>query len=158
MRRRPASPRNAETHGQRLAREGDQMPEDQTTTTDASPHKGKTGVVHIYRALLYSLDGLASACKHESAFRQELAVAVVLIPTALLLPVTLTQKALLCGSVLLVMIVELLNSAVEATVDRISMDEHELSKRAKDFGSAAVLLSLIVWALVWALVLYERFA
>jgi len=134
------------------------MTEEDTTATDSLPHKGKTGLVRIYRALFYSLDGLLSACKHESAFRQELVLAVLLIPTALLLPVTATQKALLCASVILVMIVELLNSAVEATVDRISMQEHELAKRAKDYGSAAVFLSLCAWGLVWVLVLYDAFA
>ena len=82
---------------------------------------------------------------------------MILIPTALLLPVTLTQKALLCGSVLLVMAVELLNSAVEATVDRISTHEHELAKRAKDTGSAAVMVSICVCVLTWGLVLFERF-
>jgi diacylglycerol kinase (ATP) len=134
------------------------MTDEQTSATDHPPRKGKTGLARIYWATLYSLDGLLSACRHEPAFRQELLLAVVLIPTALLLPVTATQKALLCGSVILVLIVELLNSAVEATVDRISMQQHELAKRAKDTGSAAVFLSLCVCGLVWALVLYERFA
>ncbi len=133
------------------------MQDEETTTPETSPHKGKTGVVRIYNALLYSLDGLAGAFKNESAFRQELALAVILIPTALLLPITVTQKALLCACVVLVLIVELLNSAVEATVDRISMHRHELAKRAKDTGSAAVLLSICLCVLVWGLVLYDAF-
>jgi diacylglycerol kinase (ATP) len=133
------------------------MTEEESTVTDSS-HKGKTGLARIYWASRYSLDGLLSACRHEPAFRQELVLAVVLIPAALLLPVTATQKALLCGSVILVLIVELLNSAVEATVDRISLQQHELAKRAKDTGSAAVFLSLCVCVLVWGLVLYDAFA
>jgi diacylglycerol kinase (ATP) len=133
------------------------MTEEESTVTDSS-QKGKTGLARIYWASVYSLDGLLSAWRHEPAFRQELVLAVVLIPTALLLPITATQKALLCGSVILVLIMELLNSAVEATVDRISLQQHELAKRAKDYGSAAVFLSLCVWGLVWALVLYDAFA
>lgn len=133
------------------------MQDEDTTTPETSPHKGKTGLVRIYNALFYSFDGLVGAFRSESAFRQEVALAVLLIPTALLLPVTLTQKALLCAGVFLVLIVELLNSAVEATVDRISMQHHELAKRAKDTASAAVFLSICVCVLVWGLVLYDAF-
>ena len=85
------------------------MQDEDTTTPETSPHKGKTGLVRIYNALFYSFDGLVGAFKSESAFRQEVALAVLLIPTALLLPLTPTQKALLCASVFLVLIVELLN-------------------------------------------------
>lgn len=122
-----------------------------------SRHKSKAGPVRIWRALFYSLAGLASAFRTESAFRQELALAAVLVLIALALPATLVQMALLVGAVLIVLIAELLNSAVEATVDRISFDEHELAKRAKDFGSAAVFLSLVNCAVVWGLVLYDIF-
>jgi len=124
---------------------------------EESPFKGKTGVRRLFNALGYSLSGLASAFRHEDAFRQEALLAAVLIPIALLLDVGGTAKALMIASVLLVLIVELLNSAVEAAVDRISLDQHRLSKRAKDIGSAAVFLSLVNVAVVWALVLAERF-
>jgi diacylglycerol kinase (ATP) len=120
---------------------------------DESPHKGKTGLRRIWNAFHYSVDGIAAAFRHEDAFRQEALVALVLIPIALLVPATGIGRALLIGSVLLVLIVELLNSAVEATVDRISLENHRLAKRAKDLGSAAVLLSLLNLAVVWALVL-----
>ena len=124
---------------------------------EESPFKGKTGVRRLFNALGYSLSGLASAFRHEDAFRHEALLAAVLIPIALLLDVGGTAKALMIASVLLVLIVELLNSAVEAAVDRISLDQHRLSKRAKDIGSAAVFLSLVNVAVVWALVLAERF-
>ena len=99
------------------------------------------------------MDGLAAAFRHEHAFRQEVFIAVVLIPLALWLPASGIGKALMIGSVLLVLIVELLNSALEAVVDRISSENHELAKRAKDMGSAAVMLSLMVVAIVWGFVL-----
>jgi diacylglycerol kinase (ATP) len=119
-----------------------------------SPYKGKTGVQRLWNALGYSLQGMASAFRHEGAFRQECLLAVVLIPASFFVRVGGTQKALMIASVLLVLIVELLNSAVEAAVDRISLEDHFLAKRAKDFGSAAVFLSLINVAVVWALVLF----
>lgn len=119
-----------------------------------SPHKGKTGLRRIWNALFYSFDGLKAAYRHEDAFRQEVWLALVLIPLALFLPVSGIGKALMMASVLLVLIVELLNSAVEATVDRVSLDHHRLAKRAKDIGSAAVLFSLINVAVVWLLVLF----
>lgn len=115
--------------------------------------KGKTGVRRLRNALGYSLQGMASAFRHEDAFRQECVLAALLIPTALLIPVGGTGRALMIASVLFVLIVELLNSAVEAAVDRISLENHLLAKRAKDFGSAAVFLSLINVAAVWLLVL-----
>jgi diacylglycerol kinase (ATP) len=118
-----------------------------------SPHKGKTGLRRIWNALFYSFDGLKAAYRHEDAFRQEVWLAVVLIPLALLLPAPGTGKALMIASVLVVLIVELLNSAVEATVDRVSLEQHLLAKRAKDIGSAAVLFSLINVVVVWMLVL-----
>ncbi len=118
-----------------------------------SPHKGKTGLRRIWNALIYSFDGLKAAYRHEDAFRQEVWLALVLIPLALLLPASGPGKALMIASVLIVLIVELLNSAVEATVDRVSLEHHRLAKRAKDIGSAAVLFSLINVAVVWFLVL-----
>jgi len=119
-----------------------------------SPFKGKTGIQRLWNALGYSLQGMAAAFRHEDAFRQECLLAVLLIPAALLIPVGGTQKALMIASVLLVLIVELLNSAVEAAVDRISLENHQLAKRAKDIGSAAVFLSLINVAVVWGLTLF----
>ena len=95
-----------------------------------SPHKGQRGLRRLFNAFLYSLSGLALAFRHESAFRQEVALAVVLIPAALLIEVTSVERVLLIGSVLLVMVVELLNSSVEAAIDRIGFDTHRLSKRA----------------------------
>ncbi|MBI3042385.1 MAG: diacylglycerol kinase [Betaproteobacteria bacterium] len=118
-----------------------------------SPHKGKTGMRRIWNALFYSLDGLAAAFRHEDAFRQEAFLAAILIPAALFLPASGTGKALMIGSVLLVLIVELLNSAIEAAVDRVSRENHPLAKRAKDIGSAAVFLSLVNVPAVWLLVL-----
>lgn len=119
-----------------------------------SPFKGKTGLRRLVAALGYSLEGMVSALKHEEAFRQEMLLAVILVPAALLAPVTALAKALMIASVLLVLIVELLNSGLEAAVDRISLENHRLAKRAKDIGSAAVLLSLVNLAAVWALVLF----
>ena len=118
-----------------------------------SPYKGKTGLVRLWNAFGYSLAGFRAAYKHEDAFRQEVLLTAILIPLALWLPVSYLGKALMIASVLLVMIVELLNSAVEATVDRISLENHDLAKRAKDIGSSAVLVSLINVLVVWSLVL-----
>ncbi len=118
-----------------------------------SPHKGKTGLKRVWNAFFYSMAGLAAAFKHEDAFRQEVLLALILIPLAFLLPVSGIGRALMIASVLLVMIVELLNSAVEATVDRVSIENHPLAKRAKDIGSAAVFLALLNVAVVWGLVL-----
>ena len=117
-------------------------------------HKSKAGVARIWNAFLYSVEGLCAAFKHETAFRQEILLAVILIPATLLLPASGAAKALLLASLLLVLIVELINSSIEAVVDRISLEHHPLAKRAKDFGSAAVFLSLINVPLVWVLVLF----
>jgi len=118
-----------------------------------SPFKGKTGLTRIWNAFNYSLDGLSAAYRHEDAFRQEVWLALVLIPAACLLPASNLGRAMMIASVLLVLMVELLNSAVEAAVDRISLENHRLAKRAKDIGSAAVLVSLVNVAVVWGLVL-----
>jgi len=126
-----------------------------TTMTPAeSPFKGKTGLRRVWNALFYSCAGLAAAYRHEDAFRQEVLLAAALIPLALLLPANGVGHALMVGSVLLVLIVELVNSAIEAAIDRISLENHRLSKRAKDIGSAAVLLSLINVLATWSLVLF----
>ncbi len=122
-----------------------------------NPHKGRTGIDRLVRAFGYSLDGFATAFRNESAFRQEVAMAVVLLPAAFWVGRNWVEVALLAGSVLLVMIVELLNSAVEAAVDRVSFELHDLSKRAKDFGSAAVLLALLICGGIWAAALWHRF-
>ena len=114
-----------------------------------SPHKGQRGLRRLFNAFLYSLSGLRLAFRHESAFRQEVALAAVLIPLACVLDVATVERVMLIATVLLVLVVELLNSSVEAAIDRIGFDTHRLSKRAKDLGSAAVLLALTGLALVW---------
>jgi diacylglycerol kinase (ATP) len=118
-----------------------------------SPFKGKTGLRRLLNAVAYSTAGLGAAYRHEDAFRQEVILATLMIPLALLLPASGVGHALMIGSVLLVLIVELVNSAIEAAVDRISLDQHRLSKRAKDIGSAAVLVALVNVAVTWCLVL-----
>jgi len=116
--------------------------------------KGKTGLVRLWNALGYSRDGIGAAWKNEAAFREEVLLAVVAIPLALYLGRSGGDRALLVGSIILVLIVEILNSAVEAVVDKASPEKHELAKRAKDMGSAAVLLSLVNAAAIWACVLW----
>lgn len=123
------------------------------TPSNESPFKGKTGLARIWNAFHYSAAGLRAAYRHEDAFRQEVWLAAVLIPIALLLPASGLGKALMIASVLLVIMVELLNSAIETAIDRISLDQHLLSKRAKDIGSAAVLIALLNVIIVWTLVL-----
>ena len=118
-----------------------------------SPYKGQTGLRRILSATRNSLEGFVAAVRHEDAFRQELIAAMVLIPIALWVGQNGYERALLAASVLFVLVVELLNSAVEATVDRISFDNHRLAKRAKDIGSAAVMLAIGTALMVWALVL-----
>jgi len=120
---------------------------------DESPFKGKTGLQRVWNAFHYSRAGLYAAFTCEDAFRQEAMLAALLIPISFVLPVGGIGRALMIASVLLVLIVELLNSAIEAVVDRVSLDRHHLSKRAKDIGSAAVLLALINVVSVWACVL-----
>ena len=118
-----------------------------------SPHKSKRGLQRMRNALFYSLDGLSAAFRHEDAFRLEVLMALVLIPLAIHTPASGEGKALMVGSVLLVLIVELINSAIEAVTDRVSLEDHVLAKRAKDMGSAAVMLALIDVPVVWLLVL-----
>ena len=105
----------------------------------------------------YSVAGLKAAWKHEHAFRQEVPLVVIGSVVALLLPISSFQKLLLIAVLLFVLIVELINSAIEAVVDRISLDRHPLSGRAKDLGSAAVMLAVIIAAAAWAVVLFNRF-
>jgi diacylglycerol kinase (ATP) len=119
---------------------------------------GNTGIRRILRATIYSAQGFAHAWKHEAAFRQEATLTIVLIPIAIWLGQTIVERALLIGVCLLVLIVEFLNSAVEATIDRFGGEQHELSGRAKDLGSAAVFVSLLLVVLVWVAVAYQRFA
>jgi len=119
-----------------------------------SPHKGKTGLRRIRNALFYSVDGFAAALRNEDAFRQEVLLALILTPIALCAPVSAVGKAMMVASVLLVLVVELLNSAIEAVTDRVSLEDHVLAKQAKDMGSAAVLLSLITVPVVWLIVFF----
>lgn len=112
-----------------------------------------TGLTHLIKSTGYSLKGLKSAVKYETAFRHELLLAMILIPLACWLGQDKIEIALMIGTVLMVLVVELLNSAVEAVVDRIGTEYHELSGRAKDLGSAAVFVALTVMVIVWGLVL-----
>lgn len=119
-----------------------------------SPYKGKTGLKRIWNALHYSMDGFKAAFRHEDAFRTEVILGALLLPLALWLGPDAIGKALMIGSLFIVLIVELLNSAIEATVDRISLEDHRLAKRAKDIASAAVFLSLLNVLVIWGLVLF----
>ena len=123
----------------------------------ANPQKLRSGISRIWHAAGYSLSGLRAGWE-ETSFRQEALAANVLVPAAFWLGRTWVEVALLAGSVLLLMIVELLNSAVETAIDRIGLERHPLSKRSKDMGSAAVLLALLVAGGIWIAALVERFA
>ncbi len=118
-----------------------------------TPPPKATELARIVSAFRYSVDGLQATYQHEAAFRQEVIVAAVLIPLALWLSVSVSSRLLMIASVALVLIVELLNSAIEAAVDRISPEKHELARRAKDAGSAAVLVAIANAVVVWVLVL-----
>jgi diacylglycerol kinase (ATP) len=122
----------------------------------SNPYKGRTGVERIVRATGYSLDGLKIAYHGESAFRQEFWLAVLMTPAAFWVGRSWLEVAVLVGSVLLVLIVELLNSGIEAAIDRVSYELHDLSKRAKDLASAAVFLSLVLCAGIWIAALVHR--
>ena len=122
-----------------------------------SEFKSKSGMRRIFSAFTYSLDGFRSAWKYEHAFRQELIVFVIGTVVALLLHISAFEKLMLIGVLVLVLIVELINSAIEAVVDRISLERHPLSKNAKDFGSAAVLLAFLLAIAAWAVVLFNRY-
>ena len=121
--------------------------------SDYTEFKGKQGLTRLFNALGYSRDGLSAAWKNEAAFREVVLLAAIALPLAVVLGINGVERALLIGSILLILIVEILNSAVEAVVDKASPEKHELAKRAKDMGSAAVLLSLITAAAIWASVL-----
>lgn len=128
------------------------------TSGDSRALKGKRGLLRIANAFRYSVDGFAAAWHHEDAFRQEVILAAVMVPIALFLPVTLVERILLIAVVILVLIVEILNTAVEVAIDRQSFEINPLAKRAKDLGSAAVMLSLILAGGVWASILWAAFA
>jgi diacylglycerol kinase (ATP) len=119
----------------------------------AHPHKGATGIRRLLNATRHSLEGLAAAVQHEAAFRQELLLAAVLVPLGLWLGDDGIERALLVGTVLMLLVVELLNSAIEAVVDRVSLENHALAKRAKDYGSAAVMIALATTGIAWLLLL-----
>ena len=121
--------------------------------TSAQAFKGKKGLTRLWNALGYSRDGIAAAWRYEAAFREEILLAAIAIPLAFYLGRNGVDRALLISSIILILIVEILNSAVEAVVDKASPEKHDLAKRAKDMGSAAVLLSLINAAAVWACLL-----
>jgi diacylglycerol kinase (ATP) len=125
-------------------------PVDADYSTEANPHKGNRGLTRAWHAAKNSWSGLVFAVREESAFRQELTLAACLIPLALVLPFGALERLMLVGSTVLVLIVELVNSGVEAAIDRISFEHHGLSKRAKDYGSAAVMLALLLCGLTWA--------
>lgn len=112
-----------------------------------------TGIIRIIKAFGYSVQGVRAVFATEAAFRQELALCAALLPVALWLEVSAVERALLIASLLLVLIVELLNSAIEALVDRVGTDHHELSGKAKDAGSAAVLVALLLAAVIWGIIL-----
>lgn len=125
--------------------------------TTEHPLKGRRGLRRIVNAAGYSARGLRAAWAHESAFRQEVCLSVVMVPAALWLGVTWVERVLLIGTVVLVLTAELLNSAIEAAVDRVSMELHPLAGRAKDMGSAAVLFTLLLCGGTWAAALWSRF-
>ncbi|MCU6433013.1 diacylglycerol kinase [Undibacterium sp. Jales W-56] len=122
-----------------------------------SEFKSKSGVKRIFSAFFYSIDGFKSAWKNEHAFRQELILVVIGMAVALALPVSSFEKLMMIASLLLILVVELINSAIEAVVDRVSLERHTLSKNAKDFGSAAVLLTLLISLGTWGVILFNRF-
>ena len=122
-----------------------------------SEFKSKSGLKRVLSAFFYSVDGFKSAWRNEHAFRQELTLFVPAGVVAMLLPISAFQKLALIAVLIFVLIVELINSAIEAVVDRVSLERHPLSKNAKDFGSAAVLLSCVLAGATWAVVLFNRF-
>jgi len=136
-----------------------QIPDNQHTPESqhsaVSPFKGKTGIRRLINACGYSLEGFKAAFKHEDAFRQEVFLAIVLIPLAVYLGKSAIERAMMIASVLLVLIVELLNSAIEAAVDHTSTEHNTLAKQAKDIGSTAVFFALIIVSVVWGLVLLD---
>ncbi len=138
---------HADTAGEPLG------PDDPLAPLPFNPYKGNRGLTRAWHAMKNSLAGFRVAIREESAFRQELTLAAILLPIGVIVPVEPVARVLLLGSVLLVLIVELLNSSVEAAIDRISLERHELSRRAKDLGSAAVMVALFMCVMTWGLVL-----
>lgn len=122
-----------------------------------SEFKSKSGMKRIMPAMGYAIAGLKAAWKHEHAFRQEMVMVIILSITALALPISAFQKMFLISLLVFVLIVELINSAIEAIVDRVSLERHPLSKNAKDMGSAAVMLSIFMCGACWIVVLFNRF-
>jgi len=120
-------------------------------------NQNKTGLRRLKYATVYSMDGFKAAFKNEAAFRQETALAAVMIPAGFWIGTTAAERGLLIVSCLVVLITELINSAVEAVVDRVGLEHHQLSKQAKDMGSAAVLISLVMTMIVWGVIAWERF-
>lgn len=133
------------------------MASDEEFVEEERPVKGKTGLARVVSACSNSCAGLVSAWRNEAAFRQEIVMAVLLVPIAFILTPVAVERALLIAPILLVMVVELLNSSIEAAIDRISLDRHPLSKHAKDVGSAAVLVALVLLATVWMVILVPRY-
>lgn len=129
-----------------------ELPRPAVAGRDSRTLKGKRGWRRLVNAFRYSVDGFRAAWAQEDAFRQEVLLAAVLVPAALLLPVTNVERVLLIGSALLVLVVELLNTAVEAAIDRHSYEINPLAKTAKDVGSAAVLLALVLTLITWLLI------
>ena len=126
-------------------------------TQPVSEFKSKSGLQRILPAMGYAIDGLKAAYRNEHAFRQELVAVIIGTIIALVLPVSSYQKLFLIGVLIFVLIVELFNSAIEAIVDRVSLERHPLSKNAKDMGSAAVMLAIILAVACWGVVLFNRF-
>ncbi|GJH07137.1 diacylglycerol kinase [Paraburkholderia terrae] len=126
-------------------------PDDPLAPLPFNPYKGNRGITRAWHAMKNSFAGFRVAIREESAFRQELTLAAILLPCGVLVPVEPVSRVLLLGSVFLVLIVELLNSSVEAAIDRISLERHELSRRAKDLGSAAVMVALFICVMTWGL-------
>src|SRR5260370_39424289 len=127
-------------------------PDDPLAPLPFNPYKGNRGITRAWHALKNSISGFRVAIREESAFRQELTFAAILLPCGVFVPVDAVSHVLLIASVLLVLIVELLNSSVEAAIDRISLERHELSRRAKDLGSAAVMVALGMCVMTWGLI------
>ncbi|MEX3951871.1 diacylglycerol kinase [Paraburkholderia sp. EG287B] len=132
-------------------------PDDPLAPLPFNPYKGNRGITRAWKALKYSIKGFRAAIREESAFRQELTLSAILVPIGVFIPVEPVERVLLLGSVILVLIVELLNSSIENAVDRIGLERNELSGRAKDLGSAAVTLALLLCVLTWGLILVPRF-
>ncbi|POR55664.1 diacylglycerol kinase [Paraburkholderia eburnea] len=132
-------------------------PDDPLAPLPFNPYKGNRGIMRAWNALKYSIKGFRVAIREESAFRQELTLAAIMVPIGVFVPVDPVERVLLLGSVMLVLIVELLNSSIENAVDRIGLERNELSGRAKDLGSAAVTVALLTCVMTWGLILVPRF-